>query len=217
MKPPAGLFLTLEGCEGCGKSTQAKLLFNWLNSKKVPALLTQEPGGTPLGDKIRDILKIKRNFDISPMAEMFLFSACRTQLVADVINPALNSGQVVICDRFTDSTIVYQGYGRGLDVQSIRAVNKMATGGLRPDLIILLDTEPGVGLGRKRNSSQDRFETEDIAFHRRIREAYLKLAVSEPGRWLVIESGHSIEKVKNIIQQHIMPLLKARYPFIDRA
>lgn len=209
-----GLFITFEGCEGCGKSTQAKLLFDWLKSSNMPALMTQEPGGTPLGEKIRDILITRSHFDISPATELLLFSACRFQLVADVIKPALESGKVVICDRFTDSTIVYQGYGRGLDLKSIECVNQMATSGLRPDITVLLDTEPGLGLGRKHNSSEDRFEAEDIAFHIKIREGYLELARNAPDRWLVVESAQSIERIKRIIQDQITPMLKARYPAI---
>lgn len=210
----SGFFITLEGCEGCGKSTQAKLLFTWLKARKVPVILTQEPGGTPLGEKIRDILKIKRNFDISPLAELFLFSASRSQLIEDVIRPALIGGKVVICDRFTDSTMVYQGYGRGLNQQTIETANKLSTGKIHPDLTILLDLEPGLGLGRKRYSSEDRFETEDISFHNTIRDSYLSLAKHNADRWFVVKSTQSIEQVQQVIREHIVHLIKDKYPSI---
>jgi dTMP kinase len=166
---------------------------------------------------VRDILKTRRNFDIGPRAELFLFSACRSQLIADVIGPALSSGQVVVCDRFTDSTIVYQGYGRGLDMGLIRSVNDIATGGLKPDLTILLDTEPETGLRRKHSGSEDRFETENIAFHKKIRNGYLELAAGARDRWLVVESGLSIEQVSNTIWERVFPLIATRYPVIEKA
>jgi dTMP kinase len=212
-----GLFITFEGCEGCGKSTQTRLLYDRLQTRKIPVVLTQEPGGTPLGNRVRNLLKVKRDININPLAELFLFISCRSQLVADVINPALNSGQVVICDRFTDSTLVYQGYGRGLDLKLITSVNAIATGGLEPDLTVLLDTEPGLGLRRKHNSADDRFEAENIAFHHKIREGYLKLAQEKPGRWLVVEPGQTIENVSGIIWERIAPIIHSRYPATSNA
>jgi len=137
-----GLFITFEGGEGCGKSTQAKLLYKNLEHRKIPVVLTHEPGGTPLGNKIRTILKVKRDFNISPQTELFLFAACRAQLTRDVILPALNEGTNVICDRFSGSTLAYQGYGRELGVSLIESINSVATGGLEPDLIFLLDSPP---------------------------------------------------------------------------
>ncbi len=207
-----GFFITFEGCEGCGKSTQTRLLNKRLHNYEIPTVLTQEPGGTPLGNKVRDLLKVKRDINIGPLAELFLFSSCRSQLIADVINPALNSGKVVICDRFTDSTVVYQGYGRGLDLKLIASVNEMATGGLEPDLTVLLDTVPELGLKRKPNSADDRFEAENIAFHRKIREGYLNLAKGKPGRWLVVGPGQTIERVSDIIWEHLAPIIHSRYP-----
>jgi dTMP kinase len=212
MKHPPGLFITFEGCEGCGKSTQAKLLSSKLKTHKVPSLLTQEPGGTPLGEMVRDILKTRSDFNISPLSELFLFSACRAQLITDVISPALNSGRVVVCDRFTDSTVVYQGYGRGLDLDLIKHTNATATGGLIPDVTILLDTQPEIGLQRKHFREEDRFETEDISFHSKIRKGYLELARKEPDRWLVVESGKPIAQVSAIIWKHLLPRIKSRYP-----
>jgi len=212
MTNTSGYFITFEGCEGCGKSTQSKLLYNKLVSLKIKTVITQEPGGTPLGNKVRDLLKVKSTINISPMAELLLFNSCRTQLIADVIRPALISGQVVICDRFTDSTIVYQGYGRGLDLKLVSSVNEIATGGLAPDLTVLLDTDPAQGLKRKRNSAEDRFETEDLVFHRKIREGYLDLAKKQPDRWLLVPPGGTIERTSDVIWEHISPAIHKLYP-----
>ena len=193
-----GLFITFEGGEGCGKSTQSKLLLRKFEQENVPAVLTHEPGGTPLGNELRKTLKRKRDSSLSPQAELFLFAASRVQLVAEVIRPALEAGKVVICDRFTHSTMVYQGYGRGLDFTAIKMVNNMATRHLNPDLIILLDISPEQGLVRKQ-SLKDRFELEDLSFHQRVREGYLKMAAAEPDRWLVIDASLPKRKIAEII------------------
>ena len=208
MQSYPGLFITLEGCEGCGKSTQARLLHQNLIHADIASLLTQEPGGTPLGNRIRNILKVKRDFNISPAAELFLFAACRSQLVTDVLQPALQAGNVVVCDRFSDSTVVYQGYARGLDLHLIESINNIATCGLKPDLTILLDTQPEQGLKRKRNSQADRFEAEDISFHRKIREGYLALAREEPGRWLVVPAQLPVKQLSRLIWENIWSRLK---------
>ena len=212
MAEARGFFFTFEGCEGCGKSTQSRLLYDRLLNLKVPAVLTQEPGGTPLGDRVRSLLKVKRNIEIAPLAELFLFESCRAQLVADVIRPALAAGKIVICDRFTDSTLVYQGYARGLDLQLVRSANDTATGGLTPGLTILLDTDPQLGLGRKRDSAGDRFEAEDLAFHGKIRQGYLAAARLEPARWLVVEPGLTIERASDIIWDRVLPIITALQP-----
>ena len=202
-----GLFITFEGGEGCGKSTQARLLFNNLEHCGIPSVLTHEPGGTPLGNRIRGILKVKRDFDISPQAELFLFAACRAQLIREVILPALDAGRNVICDRFSASTIAYQGYGRGLGQDLIESINRAATGGLEPDLIFLLDIQSETGLGRKHNTGDDRFEAEHIAFHRRVRVGYLELARRDPGRWIVIEARQPVETLTKAILDHILAIL----------
>ncbi len=204
-----GLFITLEGGEGCGKSTQSRLLLKKLEQQNVPVVLTHEPGGTALGNELRRTLKRKRDSSISPHAELFLLAASRAQLVAEVIRPALEEGKVVICDRFTHSTMVYQGYGRGLDFTAIKMVNNMATRNLDPDLIILLDISPKQGLARKQ-SLKDRFELEDSSFHRRVREGYLKMAAAEPGRWLVIDASLPKGRVAEIIWDMVSPLLTSR-------
>lgn len=169
-------------------------------------VLTHEPGGTALGNELRKALKRKRGSSISPQAELFLVAASRAQLVAELIRPALEEGKVVICDRFTHSTMVYQGYGRGLDFTAIQMVNNMATGNLNPDLIILLDISPEQGLARKR-SLKDRFELEDLSFHRRVREGYLKMAAAEPDRWLVIDASLPKAKIAEIIWDRVSRLL----------
>jgi dTMP kinase len=201
-----GLFITFEGGEGCGKSTQSRLLLKKLEQQNVPVVLTHEPGGTALGNEVRKTLKRTRDSSISPQAELFLLAASRAQLVAEVIRPALEEGKVVLCDRFTHSTMVYQGYGRGLDFTAINMVNNMATGYLNPDLIILLDISPEQGLARKQ-SLQDRFELEDLSFHRRVREGYLKMAAAEPDRWLVIDASLPKGKIAGIIWDMVSQLL----------
>ena len=208
MQAHPGLLITFEGGEGCGKSTQARLLYQKLNQYKIPSLLTKEPGGTPLGNKIRSLLKVKRDFTISPLSELFLFSACRSQLIQDVITPSLDAGHVVVCDRFTDSTVVYQGLARGLDLSLIDSINSAATGGLKPDVTILLDVLPEQGLQRKRKIHLDRFDSEELSFHRSIREGYLDLAAKEPKRWLVLQAGLPINKLSQLTWEHIRPLLK---------
>ena len=208
MQAHPGLFITFEGGEGCGKSTQARLLYQKLQRHNIPSLLTKEPGGTPLGNKIRSVLKIKRDFTISPLSELFLFSACRSQLIQDVITPAMDAGRVVVCDRFSDSTVVYQGLARGLDQSLIDSINSAATGGLKPDVTVLLDILPEQGLLRKRKIDQDRFDSEELSFHRRIREGYLNLAAQEPNRWLVLQAGLPVNKLSQLTWEHIRPLIK---------
>jgi dTMP kinase len=201
------MFITFEGCEGCGKSTQARLLYNNLLGRGIPCVFTLEPGGTPLGISVRDLLKVKRDFSISPQAELMLFTACRAQLVRDVIRPALDEYRVVVCDRYSDSTLVYQGHARGLNLSIIEYVNNVATDGLKPDLTILLDTQPELGLGRKRNTGSDRFDDEDISFHRKVREGYLREVRKEPSRWRVIPAQQPIEVISRAIMDIVLPLL----------
>jgi dTMP kinase len=202
------LFITFEGGEGCGKSVQARALYRRLTKLAIPVLLTHEPGGTPLGKRIARWLKW--GDAMPPQTELLLFNASRALLVAEVIQPALNAGQTVICDRFTDSTTAYQSYGRGLDLATVRAVNNTATQGLKPDLTILLDIAAENGLARKQDKKADRFEQENIAFHQKVRQGYLKLASSEPKRWLVIDATLSKAKIAEIIGQKVKRLLAER-------
>lgn len=202
------LFITFEGGEGCGKSTQSKALWRRLHQQNIPAMLTHEPGGTALGNKIRRVLKEKGGSPISSEAELLLFAASRAQLVTEVIQPALQEGKIVICDRFSYSTLVYQGYGRGLNLPTIEMVNNLATQKLQPDIVILLDLPSEQGLARKRNL-KDRFELEELSFHRRVRERYLKLAAAEPDRWLVIDATLPKRKISEIVWERVSQLLSS--------
>jgi len=201
------LFITFEGGEGSGKSTQSRALYRRLSQSAIPALLTHEPGGTPFGNKIGRWLKWAEIKDISPLTELLLFNASRAQLVGEIIRPNLENGMAVICDRYTGSTTAYQSYGRGLDLEMVEAINNAATQGLKPDLIILLDIPVEEGFTRKRARKQDRFEQEDIAFHQRVREGYLKLAANDPRRWVVIDASQSKAKIREIIWQRVSQLL----------
>jgi dTMP kinase len=204
------LFITFEGGEGSGKSVQAKALFRRLSDLAVPVLLTHEPGGTPFGEKLGHWLKWDRDAYISPLTELMLFNASRAQLVAEVIQPNLKSGKAVISDRYADSTTVYQGYGRELDLAMVKATNKAATQGLKPNLTILLDIPVEEGLARKMARKQDRFEQETTAFHQRVREGYLELAAAEPRRWLVMDATQSKRQIADIIWQRVSRLISER-------
>ena len=204
------LFITFEGVEGCGKSIQAKLLYRKLLKSAIPVVLTYEPGGTPLGKRLGRWLKWSDDKEITPLTELLLFDAARAESVAKIIMPNLKMGKVVISDRYADSTMVYQSYGRGLDLEMVGYVNSAATGGLQPTLTVLLDSPTEVGLARKDGGNQDRFEREELGFHQRVRDGYLKLAASEPGRWLVIDAAQSKEKIAGIIWQRVSRLLPKR-------
>ena len=201
------LFITFEGGEGSGKSVQARALYDRLSELATPVVLTREPGGTPIGERISRWLKWAEDSDISPLAELLLFNASRSQLVDTVIKPNLENGKVVICDRFADSTTVYQGYGRGLDLEVVKTVNNAATRGLLPDLTVLLDMPIEEGLARKKSRRRDRFEKEKLAFHERVREGYLKLAAREPKRWLVVDARQSKVQIAELIWIKVSQLL----------
>jgi dTMP kinase len=201
------LFITFEGGEGSGKTFQARALYRKLLQMAIPALLTHEPGGTEIGDKITRLLKWGKETDITPLTELLLFNASRAQLIKEVIQPNLEEGKVVICDRYTDSTICYQSYGRGLDIELVRAINSTATLGIKPDLTVLMDVPVEEGFSRRPGRRQDRFEQEDIAFHQRIREGYLKLAGEDPVRWLVIDAAQPKTTIRKIIWKKVSSLL----------
>ena len=201
------LFITFEGGEGSGKTFQAKALYSRLSGLAIGTLLTREPGGTLLGDRLARLLKWADDTKISPLAELLLFNACRAQLIGDDIQPNLKAGKVIICDRYTDSTVAYQSYGRGLDLETVRAINGTATRGLKPDLTILLDIPVADGLARKKAEKHDRFEQEGIAFHQRVRQGYLAMAADEPLRWFVVDASQPKEEIKEIIWQRVRQLL----------
>ena len=201
------LFITFEGGEGSGKSTQAELLYQRLLKLAIPAVLTCEPGGTPFGKRLGHWLKWGDAKKITPITELLLFNAARAQSVAEIIIPGLKDGKTVISDRYADSTTVYQGYGRGLDLEMVTDINQAATQGLKPDLTILLNVPVADGLKRKKAGKPDRFEQEELAFHRRVIEGYSKLAASEPERWLVVDATRSKEEIAGIIWQKVSQLL----------
>jgi len=204
------LFITFEGGEGSGKTLQARALYRRLSHLAIPVILTQEPGGTSLSRKLAGLLKRSGDTAISPLTELLLFNASRAQLVDEVIQPSLKSGKVIICDRYADSTTAYQSHGRGLDLELVRAINDAATRGLKPSLTVLLDMPPEEGLARLRGREKDRFEREDIAFHQRVREGYLKLAASEPERWLVADASQSKARIRQIIWRRVNQLLSGQ-------
>jgi dTMP kinase len=208
-----GKFITIEGVEGSGKTTQAALLADYLRRQNVQVVETREPGGTKVGERVRELLLSPLHQGLAPLAELFLFLAARSQLIHEVIAPALNSGAWVVCDRFSDATLAYQGHGRGIDIKSIQKLNESATGGLKPDLTVLLDLDAETGIKRavaaKREFAGfgDRMENEKSEFHRRVREGYLELARPEPERIKVIPVSGSAQDVHQIITSLIKPFL----------
>jgi dTMP kinase len=201
------LFITFEGVEGCGKSTQSRRIYRRLERLAIPALLIHEPGITALGKKITRLLKWSQDIKISPLSELLLFNASRAQLLEEVVLPALNEGKIVICDRYADSSTAYQGYGRGLALEEVIAVNRTATQGLTPDLTVWLDVPVAGGLARKKDTAPDRFHREIIDFHRRVREGYRALAAGAPERWLTIDGTQNKDVIAGIIWQKVSQLL----------
>ncbi len=202
------MFITLEGGEGVGKTTQQALLALQLRQAGYPCLCTREPGGTALGRALREILL--HGDPLTPLAELFLYAADRAEHVQKCILPALAAGQVVVCDRFTDSTLAYQGYGRGLDLQQVRQLNHLATGGLQPHLTLWLDLPPEVGLAR--TGLADRLEQERLEFHRRVHQGFQALAAAEPQRIVRIDAGGSPLEVAARIWSVVKPRLLAAVP-----
>lgn len=196
-------FITFEGCDGTGKSTQLGLLARHLSARGKSCVLTREPGGTTLGQHIRQVLLEVGNQPIGSPTELFLYLADRAQHVQEIIIPALAQGKIVLCDRHTDSTMAYQGYGRGIDLELLRVLNSMASQGVRPDLTLLLDCPVNIGITRtaERQSrapgviAQDRFEKEKLEFHEKVRQGFLNLARAEPGRISVIDASASVQEV----------------------
>ncbi len=203
-----GKFISFEGIEGTGKTTQARMLYQYLISKGYDVVLTEEPGGTKIGLKIREILLSPDNQGITPINELMLYNADRVQHLNELILPSINRGKIVITDRFTDSTYAYQGFGRGIDLKLIDSIDLIATTGMRPDITILLDLDVETGL--KRNigiNKTDRLELENIEFHKRVRKGYLNLAQKEPERIKLINAAGNIEEIHTKIIRIISEFL----------
>ena len=205
------MFITFEGPEGAGKSTQVRLLAEFLRAAGHVVVVTREPGGTPIGDQVRAVLHDTANTAMAPTAEMLLYAASRAQLVHEVIRPALAGGSVVLCDRYADSTMAYQGFGRGLDRAMLATLTAIATGGLRPDLTLLLDLDVARGLGRRRDEGEEmnRLDLETIEFHERVRRGYLALAAAELGRWVYIDADRSVDTVQSDVRRVVVQRLTA--------
>lgn len=204
------MFITFEGPDGGGKTTQIKLLSPFLVSKGFQVVCTREPGGTEIGDQVRDVLMNMKNREMCPRAEILLFCASRAQLVTQLVRPALSEGKIVICDRFTDSTMAYQGFGHGLDKTDLRSLLEFATGGLKPDLTILLDISSEEGLKRRQTNHEEWNRMDDYAlnFHKRVREGYLELAASDPARFFRVDAAQSRESVQKEIRAEILRRLQ---------
>jgi dTMP kinase len=212
------LFITFEGPDGAGKSTQIDLVARHLRQLGYEVFYTREPGGTAIGDQIREILHDVNNTEMTATAEILLYSASRAQLVQEVILPRLAQGQVVLGDRYADSTYAYQGYGRQLDFDSLRLITRFATQALQPDLTIYLDLAVEEGLRRKSAASAagqgewNRMDQLELAFHQRVRAGYLEMAAAEPERWLVVDAAASVEVINRVICGRLEQLLTAHEP-----
>lgn len=205
-----GLLITFEGVEGSGKSTQAELLKYYLESKGLEVVFSREPGGTEIGERIRDILLDPVCRQMEARTELFLYLASRTQHVREKILPALRAGKVVIVDRFADSSVAYQGYGRELGEKFVARLNKLATGGLKPDLTILVDVSIGVGYQRKKGGKLDRMEQEEVQFHERVRNGYRRLARRAPGRIKIIPGDREPMEIQREVQLLVDDLLERK-------
>jgi dTMP kinase len=203
------MFITLEGPEGGGKTTQLVALAQRLRQSGYPVLATREPGGTPIGDEIRQVLMAMKNAAMQPRTEILLFQASRAQLVAEVIRPALAAGQVVLCDRYADSTVAYQGYGyQQFSPAELRPIIEFATGGLKPDLTILLDLDVVAGLQRRaQDGGWNRLDGQQVEFHQRVRQGYLEMARAEPQRWVIVDAGQPAGQVQADILRVVLSRL----------
>jgi dTMP kinase len=202
------MLITFEGIEGCGKSTQVDLLFDYLTRKGYNVIKTREPGGTVFGEALRDVA-LQKNIDVFPLSELLTIMAIRAQHVEELIMPALQDRTIVLCDRFVDASYAYQGYGRGIDLGIIETLNRLVTKGIRPNLTVLIDCAAGLGLKRKAKDdrSLDRFEKESLSFHRKIRNAYLKLADEDQRRFFVVDGKAKVGDVHRIIKEKVESLL----------
>ncbi|HIJ96768.1 MAG TPA: dTMP kinase [Desulfuromonadales bacterium] len=206
-----GYFITFEGVEGCGKTTQIRLMEDQFLALGYDTVSTREPGGCPIADKIRTILLDAENRAMSPLAELMLYDAARAQHVSEIIAPALSSGKIVLCDRFCDATIAYQSFGRGLDRALIDGLNRLACQGVTPDLTVLIDCDPTIGLTRARSRieacsgpREERFELEALAFHERVRNGYRQLAADAPERFIIVDGSQSIAELFSAISTQLV-------------
>ncbi len=203
------MFITFEGPEGSGKSSQISLLAAFLRQQGYTVVVTREPGGTLIGDQIRDVLHDVANTAMVSRAELLLYSASRAQLVGELLRPALAEGKIVLCDRFADSTLAYQGYGRSLNLANLQTITQFATGGLKPDLTLLLDIDVERGLARRRDGGEEmnRLDLEVVSFHRRVRAGYHELALQESERWAIVDADRSVEEVQQELQEIVLERL----------
>ena len=203
------MFITFEGSEGSGKTSQVACLVNFLRESGYPVLTTREPGGTLIGDQIRDILNDLENTAMQPRTEVLLFQASRAQLVDQVIRPALMRDEIVLSDRYADSTMAYQGYGYQLDLNLVRSIVEFATGGLKPDLTLFLDVDVEEGLRRRAAGGEwNRLDDYELAFYKRVRKGYLEMVRAEPERWVVIDASGPFDDVQESIRKVLLGRLK---------
>jgi dTMP kinase len=203
------MFITFEGSEGSGKSTQIKMLASHLRQRGYEVLVTREPGGTRIGEQVRQCLHDVKNEEMTAAAEALLYSASRSQLVREVIVPALARGEIVICDRYADSTIAYQGYGRQLDLEALGTITHFATDGLKPDLTILFDIDVEEGLSRRSAGGEEmnRMDLQEIAFYKRVRDGYGELVKQEPDRWVIVDASHPPDEIQNVVRRSVDAML----------
>ncbi len=220
-----GVFITFEGPEGSGKSTQARLLYERLQAMDYPVILTREPGGTRIGEMIRRIVMDLRNTEMAPTTETLLFSAARAQLVSELVRPYLATGGIVLCDRYADSTYAYQGYGLGRDLDELHAITAVATGGLMPDLTFYLDLDVEIGLQRKRAAREraeqpgaapkpewNRLDARDLAYHQRVAAGFAELMRRDPARWRRLPAEQPVDVLADAIFREVEPLLRRVAP-----
>lgn len=207
-----GWFVTFEGPEGSGKTTQLHLMAPWLESQNIPVVVTREPGGTPVGESIREVLHDCAHTEITSETEILLYSASRAQHVAEIVRPAIEAGKVVLCDRFSDSTYAYQGYGRGLSLSDLRQITTFATQSLTPDLTLYLDVPPEVGLQRRKTSGEalNRLDRESLAFHQRVRAGYLELMKADPGRWRYVDATGTPDAIQERLREILLEAITQR-------
>ena len=204
------MFITLEGPDGSGKSSQVPVLAEAIRQAGYDLVVTREPGGTEIGDQVRQIIMDLKNTGMFPHTEILLFQASRAQLVREVIRPNLEAGKVVLCDRYADATLAYQGYGHETDLLELRRVVEYATGGLKPDLTLYLDIDVEKGLRRKGKGDEwNRLDAYEVEFHERARAGYLELIAQEPDRWVVIDAGQSVKQVQEDLKRVVLERLRA--------